>query len=71
MTNKFICPMCEYGYIQVMDEGGIFYDACYHCQNTGWVNYDPDLSLDEINGLLQEIANEEIMKNWDNIKHCY
>lgn len=55
--KQYECPKCYYGYVFYYDgEGFPQTDACYHCCSTGYVNYNPNPTLEELNEELREIA---------------
>jgi hypothetical protein len=60
MEQRYECPQCcGYGFVPLEEDGRFVAHACYHCGNTGWVNYDPEQAeIDHINFLLDEIARE-------------
>lgn len=61
IKTNWECPQCGgYGVHEFEEDGRLSYDACYHCWNTGWVNYNPyPMTEDEVNEELQLLANEE------------
>lgn len=59
MAKRYECPKCDGYGIQMYFDGDGYpqQDACYHCGNTGWVNYNPYPTEEELNAELREIAN--------------
>lgn len=60
--EKWECPSCDgYGFVPLEEDGGLVAHACYHCGNTGWLDYDPEQAqIDSVNFELTKIADEEL-----------
>jgi hypothetical protein len=55
------CPQCQYGWVLHDEDGRQFYDACYHCGNTGWIS-DEQAFMNRVRGVAGTLAYEAVMR---------
>lgn len=58
---KIKCPNCEDGIVSFEEDGRIVQDACYHCENTGFISPEQH-RIDQIESMATSLADSVIQK---------